>query len=121
LRGREAGAATVIAAQLDLFPTPAPQVRRDYRDVLWELAFSPAVKDELVAVAHARTGEWLGWDAFASVRERHKIGFCMGHVLSCLVREGRLLEKRIYYGKGIGAEHPGSPEYRGFGHEWSLA
>lgn len=111
--------------QLALFQQPAPAVRRvggRPPDVerRWNLAFSEPIKLELVEVAAGRPGEWLDWSAFSGVRERHQIGFCMGHVLYALVREGRLLERTIYLGKGIGAEQPGSPAYQGFTNEWSI-
>lgn len=68
-----------------------------------ERAFSEPVKAELVARLNERIGQWLGWNDFSDIRDRHKIGFCMGHVLFQLAREGRALERRIYFG----AERPG--------------
>jgi hypothetical protein len=106
-------------SQLDLFPTPQLPARRNRRDELLELAFSPEVKDALADVARSRIGAWLGWDAFKAVRERYDIGFCMGHVLFALVREGRLLEKKIYLGKGLEADRPGSRDYQGYYCQWS--
>lgn len=114
-----------MSAQLALFAEPAPKERRCGMPLgvqrRWELAFSEQVKRELVAVATARPGEWLEWGAFTAVRERYQIGFCMGHVLSSLVREGRLAERRVYFGKGIDADRPGSPNYCGYGSEWRAA
>ena len=109
-------------SQLALFADPAPMVRVSGRprgvERRWNLAFSEPVKLELLAVAAARPDEWLGWGAFDEVRERHQIGFCLGHVLGVLVREGRLAEHVVYTGKGIDAERPGSPNYQGFDTEW---
>lgn len=79
------------------------------------LAFTEPVKLELLAAAAARPGRWLGWEDFATVRDKHKISFCMGHVLGSLVRAGRLREMICWYG----AERPGlDTEYRGFGSRW---
>lgn len=109
-------------SQLALFAEEEPVARRYGMppDVArrWNLAFSEPVKLELLAAAAARPDEWLGWGAFDEVRERHQIGFCMGHVLGALVREGRLGERTVYIGKGIGAERPGSPNYQGYYNEW---
>jgi hypothetical protein len=71
----------------------------------WNLAFSEPVKAELVACLNERIGEWLIWHDFDDIRERYKIGFCLGHVLGGLVRDGRAVEKKIYFG----AERPGDP------------
>jgi hypothetical protein len=38
-----------------------------------------------------------------------------------MARRGLLEDKVIYLGGGIGAERPGSPEYRGFRVEYRLA
>lgn len=51
--------------------------------------------------------------------QQHQIGSCFGHVLSGMARAGLIREQTVYYGKGIGAEKPGSPNYQGFGHKWS--
>lgn len=82
-----------------------------------QLAFSEAVKAELVTRLNEHAGQWLAWRDFADIRERHQIGFCMGHVLSALAREGRALVKNIYFG----AERPGDPfkPYLGFTSVWS--
>ena len=109
-------------SQLALFAEEEPVARRYGMppDVArrWNLAFSEPVKLELLAVAAGRPGEWLGWHAFTEVRERHQIGFCMGHVLGGLVREGRLESRQVYCGKGIEADRPGSPNYQGYHNEW---
>lgn len=97
--------------QLDLFPPPAPARRPDP----WEVAFSEEVKLELLAAAAAKPERWLGWDDFADVRDKHKIGSCMGHVLGSLVRDGRLRELIVWFG----AEWPGQDtEYKGYGSRW---
>ena len=81
----------------------------------FELAFSEPVKAELVARLNERPGQWLGWSDFADIRECHQIGFCMGHVLGSLVREGRALDTQVYFG----AERPGMPDpYLGFKTLW---
>lgn len=86
-----------------------------------EFAFTEPVKLELLAVAAARPDEWLDWKDFAGPRDKHDIGFCMGHVLFALVREGRLQEKHIYLGKGLEADRPGSPDYHGYKSNWKIA
>jgi hypothetical protein len=110
-----------MIAQLPLFEPEVtrrvgagpPEVER-----LSNLAFSEPVKLELLAVAAARPDDWLRWGDFSGPMENHKIGFCMGHVLGQLVREGRLQEKLVYYGKGLEADRPGSPDYMGYTHNW---
>jgi len=103
-------------SQLALFEAPSrpcgmPACVRDRQ----ELAFSPKVKGELVARLNERPGQWLDWSDFSDIRERYQIGFCMGHVLFSLVREGRALGKPVYFG----AERPGLPEpYLGFKTLW---
>jgi hypothetical protein len=87
----------------------------------FQLAFTEPVKLELLAVAASRPDDWLQWNDFRAVMERHQIGFCMGHVLFHLVREGRLQEKIVYLGRGIEAERPGSPDYQGYRTEWRAA
>jgi hypothetical protein len=108
-------------SQLVLFEDPAP-VRRvggAPPDVQrrWDLAFSEPVKAELVARLNERRGQWLAWSDYADIRERHQIGFCLGHVLGSLAREGRALVKQIYYG----AQRPGDPlkPYLGFNSVYS--
>lgn len=110
-------------SQLGLFtePVPARRIGGQPPDVerRWNLAFSEPVKAELVTRLDERIGAWVSWNGFADIRERHKIGFCMGHVLHSLVREGRAVEKNIYYG----AERPGDPfkPYLGFNTVYSSA
>lgn len=107
--------------QMTLFEAPVarrlgggpPEVQRRL-----QLAFTEPVKLELLAVTSARPDEWLNWRDFRAVMEKHQIGFCMGHVLSQLVREGRLQEKKVYFGNGLEAERPGSPDYKGYTHNW---
>lgn len=64
-------------------------------------------------------GQWLAWRDFADIRERHQIGFCLGHVLHALTTEGRALVKNIYFG----AERPGDPfkPYLGYDSVYSSA
>ena len=107
--------------QLALFAEPVPSVRQGGGppgvQLRLALAFSEPVKAELVARLNERIGQWLAWNDFADIRERHQIGFCMGHVLSSLEREGRALVKNIYFG----AERPGDPfkPYLGYTSVWS--
>lgn len=108
-----------MIAQLSLFAPDAPVRTIGLSpDTRFELAFTEPVKLELLAVAAARADEWLGWNAFRAPMNLHQIGFCMGHVLSSLVRAGRLQEKKIYFGKGLEADRPGSPDYHGYTNEW---
>lgn len=71
-------------------------------------------------IFRARPSEWLDWPAFRSVIEKHGAGFGLGHKLYSMARRGLLEDKDIYLGRGIGAERPGSPEYRGFRTEYKL-
>lgn len=108
---------------LDLFP-PAPSVARDRYGIprgvaaMWARAQSQECKDAILDAAAAKPGVWLGWHDFREVRAKYQIGACMGHILSSLVRAGKLQERTVYLGKGIGAEHPGSPNYQGYRTEW---
>lgn len=109
--------------QLPLFEQPIP-VRRlggwpPDVERRWNLAFSEPLKAELVARLNERTGQWLTWRDFDDIRERHQIGFCMGHVLYGLALAGRAMKKDVYYG----AERPGDPfkPYLGFYSIWSSA
>ena len=90
-----------------------PDVQRRFA-----LAFTEPVMLELLAVAAERPDDWLRWNDFRAPMEKHRIGFCMGHVLGHMVRDGRLQEKPIYYGKGLEADKPGSPDYQGYTHAW---
>jgi hypothetical protein len=110
-----------MTAQLGLFDAPAPAAPRGGGmpagvRARFELAFSEPVKLELVARLAERPGQWLRWADFDDIRERHQIGFCLGHVLSSLVRDRRALEQVIYYG-AKDTQVPGA--YQGFGHIWS--
>jgi hypothetical protein len=78
------------------------------------LAFSDEVKEEVMQIVQARAGEWLAWEAFRSIIEKHKIGSCFGHLLHRMVRDGQLLEQIWYFG----SEHPGQGNYLGFGGRW---
>lgn len=109
-------------SQLSLFDQPAPTVERRPGGAppgvkrRQDLAFSEPVKLELVARLNERPGQWLQWSDFADIRERHQIGFCLGHVLGSLVRAGRALEQVIYFG-AKDSQIPGA--YQGFGTIWS--
>jgi len=100
-----------------LFPEPTRRIGGGPPDVQrrFDLAFTEPIKVELLAVATANPERWLGWHDFAQVRDKHKIGFCMGHVLSSLVRAGRLQAMICWHG----AERPGQEtEYRGYNSRW---
>lgn len=109
--------------QLALFEQPVPVRRIGGQppgvERRWNLAFSEPVKAELVVRVNERVGLWLSWSDFADIREKYKIGFCLGHVLHGLVRDGRAVEKKIYFG----AERPGDPfkEYLGYTTVYSSA
>lgn len=113
-------------SQLDMFPPPqvAQALERRYgmpRSValMWERASSPAVEASVLEVCAARKGEWLSWNDFRAVIEKYQISSCFGHVTSGMARAGLIREKTVYLGKGIGAEKPGSPNYRGFSCKYS--
>lgn len=114
-------------AQLNLFEASAPSAPRRLGggppcvELMWERARSPDVEIETLAIAAARPDEWLSWNDFRAVIEKHKIGSCFGHILFGYVRAGKLLEKKVYNGKGIGAEQPGSENYRGYYCKWRAA
>lgn len=78
----------------------------------WQVAFSEPVKAQLVARLNEHPGRWLAWREFADIREQHQIGFCLGHVLAGLSRDGKALVNNIYFG----SERPGDPftPYLGF-------
>lgn len=103
-------------------PKPAPSygmpasVRRKHM-----LAQSPEVLAAAMAIFLARPGEWLKWSAFRSVIDRFDISCCFGRVLTSLAHQGDIEERKVYFGRGIDAERPGSPTYQGFGHEYRLA
>lgn len=85
-----------------------------------ERARSPEVSAALLEVAQARPGEWLTSRTFEAVFQRFDISCARGTAIGQLVRARQLDERRVYFGKGIGAEQPGSPNYQGFGHEYRL-
>lgn len=107
-------------AQLSLFEQQSPATAPAHRmgggppgvQRRFALAFSEPVRAELVARLNEHPGRWLTWCDFADIRERHQIGFCLGHVLHALTAEGRALSKNIYFG----ADRPGDPfkPYLGF-------
>lgn len=90
-----------------------PQVQRQ-----WELAWSLKIERRLLAVAAGRQGEWLNGRPFRDALKKYEIGHCIGHVLGHLARTGKLDERKVYLGKGMEADRPGSPDYRGFNCEW---
>jgi len=112
----------MTATQLSLFAPALRPVgytgRPPIVDRIWERAFSPEVEAEILATVAARPDEWLGWNAFRAIIDKHGIGSCLGHVLGRMVRTGLIQEKRIYCGKGLEADRPGSPDYMGFYNEW---
>ena len=113
-------------SQLDMFPPRQVAQKRSLRcgkpqgvELMWERASSPAVESAILDVLAARQGEWLGWCNFRAVIDKYQISSCFGHVLSGMARAGVIREQTVYHGKGIGAEKPGSPNYQGFGHQYS--
>lgn len=108
--------------QLALFESPAESVRRSGRppDVerRWNLAFSPEVKAEILQIIQARPMKWLSWKDFRVIIEKYKIGFCLGQVLSSLAQSGQIEVKKVYLGRGIGADRPGSGNYEGYTHNY---
>lgn len=107
-----------MSIQLDMFPAPARRIGGGPPSVhaMWERAKSPAVRDDVLALAGARKGEWLRWSDFRAVIDKHQISAHFGHILFGYSREGLIEEKAVYYG----SEHPG-PEYKGFYSMWRLA
>lgn len=114
---------TIADLQLSLFPAQERKPSRGGMPLsverMWERAQTPAVREETLAILVARRGEWLGWNDFRSVIDRHQISSCFGHIISGFAREGLLQERKVYLGKGIGADRPGSPDYMGYKNEWS--
>lgn len=96
--------------QLQLFETPPAPVRRDPREVKWELAMSIEVEREVMAICAAKPDDWLEWRDFEPVWRKHSIGSYFGHALGRIARRGLINEKPIYYG----SEHPSLGNYRGF-------
>lgn len=103
---------------LDLFE-PDPPVRRHHSEVRLGRAFSSDVKSDILRILAARHGEWLGISDFREVSTRHDISCCIGFPLYFMARAGSIKSRDIYLGDGIGAERPGSGNYRGFKSEWS--
>lgn len=101
-------------SQLALFDAPHKSPL-DRQKAILNLAFSDSVRDEILALAGARKGEWLAWNDFRSIFEKHKIGFCFGHVLYRISRTGLIEEDKVYFG----TKHLG-PDYRGFGNRWRV-
>ncbi len=90
-------------------------------DRTWARARQPEVKAAVLEIAASRPQEWLSWEDFRPVMEKHDISACFGHVLFAMVRDGCLVEQKIYIGKGIGAETPGSTNYQGYYSKWRMA
>ena len=85
----------------------------------WARARTPAVEGDILDALAARKGEWLWFRDFWAVIDKHQISCCAGHTLSRMARAGLIRERAVYYGNGIGAEKPGSPNYQGFGCQYS--
>nr|WP_229416165.1 hypothetical protein [Massilia sp. PDC64] len=96
--------------QLALFADPTPTPRAVIDDG-WTRAMREPVQSELAARLNDRPGEWLDLCDFRDIQEHHRIGFGMGHALAKLVRDGRAIEKNIYFGTESPC-HPG--EYKGY-------
>ncbi|MGV7210482.1 hypothetical protein ACLB1G_21825 [Oxalobacteraceae bacterium A2-2] len=104
------------SATLDLFPAEVPaerSCRPPIVDHMWERAQSEEVRRDILAVFAAKPAQWLSWSDFRCVIKAHQIGACLGHVLFGMVREGKIIEKIIYFG----TERPG-PGYAGFTSNW---
>lgn len=84
--------------------------RRDGRLVRWELAFSSGIETVVMEAFQGRPNEWLRFSDFRKTTEKYQIGFCFGHLLGRLTRQGKITAKKIYYG----ADHPGKPNYLGY-------
>jgi hypothetical protein len=106
--------------QSSLATTPVIASHNSYAR-LEALMACPVIEAELMQIFRARPAEWLDWPAFRSVIEKHGAGFGLGHKLGSMARRGLLEDKDVYLGRGIGAERPSSPEYRGFRTEYRLA
>lgn len=106
-----------MSIQLDMFPAPARRIGGGPPSVhlMWERAMSPAVREEILAAAGARKGEWLEWNDFRPIIKKYNIGSKFGHVLSLLVHEGLLGNRKIFFGSESG------PGYQGFKYEWRAA
>jgi hypothetical protein len=115
-------------SQLALFAPEAPAAptepvsagHRNYAR-MEKLMACPVIEADLMEIFRSRPGAWLDWPAFRPVIAKHECGFGLGHKLGSMARRGLLDEKNVYLGRGIGAERPGSPEYRGFRIEYRLA
>lgn len=86
-----------------------------------ERACSPEVKAQALAIFQQRAGEWLRRAPFLSLIKQHDISSQFGRVTSRLERAGLIEARKVYLGRGIGAESPGSENYQGFDLEYRLA
>ncbi len=81
--------------------------RRTMRDIererLDNLARSPEVAGEVMAIFMDRHEEWLNYGDFHHIKTKYDLGFDFGTTLRVLVRDGKIEEKHIYHG----AERPG--------------
>lgn len=98
-------------------PRPASAMPRNV-ELMWERAFTQEVELEILAFAASRPADWLRSSDFREALARHDIGGCLGHVLGRIARAGLLEEKKVYYGRGLEADRPGSPDYQGFTCRW---
>lgn len=107
--------------QLDMFSTPesrpASAMPRNV-ELMWERAFTQEVELEILAFAASRPTDWLSFSDFREALARHDISTCLGHVLGRIARAGLLEEKRVYLGRGLEADRPGSPDYQGYTCRW---
>lgn len=102
-----------MTAQFELFVTEEPQVPRlGHVERIWQLAFSDEVKAEVMRVFQSKGNQWLDWNDFRTIIDRHKIGSCFGHLLGRMARDGLILEQLRYHG----AQYPGDGQgvYEGF-------
>jgi hypothetical protein len=102
-------------------PQSAPPVRLSKYARVEALIACPAVEADLMEVFRELPTEWLNWSAFRSVIAMHAAGFGLGHKLGSMAGRGLIEDKRIFLGRGIGADQAGSPDYHGFKVEYRLA
>lgn len=100
---------------------PPPFARHSNYARLQKLMACPEIEGDLLETFRARPNDRLAWSAYWSVLEKHGIGFGLGHKPGSMQRRGLLEEEVIYFGREIGTDRPGSPDYQGFRIEYRLA
>ncbi len=97
-------------SQLALFETPVAPPRKSPRELMWERSCHPSVDADVIGICRARLGEWLGYNDFRPLLEKHNLQGVLGHTLGRIVRSGAIEDKNIYHGD----EHPGGKNYQGY-------